>query len=302
MCHLVFWRDLRKHCRGINPDFLLIGENWWTNWPDELMDAAPWVKGDVFDAVMHYHWFKPVRAYFNQGDDKTDLNQLYQSLDSLYNKYRPSTQGAMMNLVSSHDSERALSSFANQNKYKFHSKPAENKSYFTGKPDTVAYQKFLVLLLHQFTFKGAPHIWNGDEMGMWGADDPDNRKPMWWQGMEFENESPLYPEQKKYSDQPQFNEEVFNYYKALCKLRNENKVLAMGNYTFDRSLVDQDLFSYSRTNGDEEILVIINATNQRKTITKNGLSKLNKLFEHRTTIKDEEIQFDAYSGIVLKKS
>ena len=36
------------------------------------------------------------------------------------------------------------------------------------------------VLVQQFTDLGAPHIWNGDEVGMWGADDPDERKPMVW--------------------------------------------------------------------------------------------------------------------------
>ena len=158
--------DMRKYVRSVNESFYLVGENWWTQWPDELMDAEPWVKGDVFDAVMHYQWYKPVRAYLNQGDDKISLEALYDALDSLYNKYRPSTQDAMMNLVSSHDAERALSAMFNTNKYKFHSKPAENPFYKTGRPDDLARAKMRALLFHQFTFKGAPHIWNGDEMGM----------------------------------------------------------------------------------------------------------------------------------------
>ena len=37
-----------------------------------------------------------------------------------------------------------------------------------------------MMLLHQFTFTSAPHIWSGDELGMWGADDPDCRKPLLW--------------------------------------------------------------------------------------------------------------------------
>ena len=65
---LGFWRDFRKHVRSLNPDFYLVGENWWTSWPDTLMDPKPWVKGDVFDAVMHYQWYKPARAYFQLPD------------------------------------------------------------------------------------------------------------------------------------------------------------------------------------------------------------------------------------------
>ena len=45
-----------------------------------------------------------------------------------------------------------------------------------------------LLLIHQFTFIGAPQIWNGEESGMWGADDPDCRKPLVWDDITYEDE------------------------------------------------------------------------------------------------------------------
>jgi hypothetical protein len=46
-----------------------------------------------------------------------------------------------------------------------------------------------MILVQQFPYIGAPHIWNGDEVGMWGADDPDQRKPRVWGDMEYEDET-----------------------------------------------------------------------------------------------------------------
>ena len=48
-CPLGFWRDYRKFVRKINPDALLLGEAWWTKWPDELMDPEAVLQGDIFD-------------------------------------------------------------------------------------------------------------------------------------------------------------------------------------------------------------------------------------------------------------
>ena len=45
-----------------------------------------------------------------------------------------------------------------------------------------------MILVQQFTYVGAPHIWNGDEVGMWGADDPDDRKPLVWSDLTYEVE------------------------------------------------------------------------------------------------------------------
>ena len=38
-----------------------------------LMDTTPWLQGDIFDSVMHYHWFKVVRGYFVQSVDGLSL-------------------------------------------------------------------------------------------------------------------------------------------------------------------------------------------------------------------------------------
>ena len=64
-------------------------------------------------------------------------------------------------------------------------------------------------MAHQYTFVGAPQIWAGDEMGMWGADDPDCRKPLWWQGMTFADESsnPLASKNEKFK--VGFDEELY---------------------------------------------------------------------------------------------
>jgi cyclomaltodextrinase / maltogenic alpha-amylase / neopullulanase len=298
---LGFWRDLRKFVRSVNPDFYLVGENWWTKWPDELMNAEPWLRGDIFDAVMHYHWYKPARAYINQGDDRIDLKDLYDQFESLFSKYRPSTQHALMNLVSSHDSERVLSSLNNSNKYKYQSKPSENRAYDTGRPNQLAYDKFFVLLIHQFTFVGSPHIWNGDEMGMWGADDPDNRKPLIWQDIDFDVEHALYNEQKQYSDKPEFNKTVFNFYAALCKLRTENIVLQSGVCEFDKSLIDQNIFSYKRTLDDESIVVILNAESFNKNIDLSAYKGYHPIYSHKVDIIEQKLAMQGFSGIVLKK-
>ncbi|MBK8700380.1 MAG: glycoside hydrolase family 13 protein [Saprospiraceae bacterium] len=298
---LGFWRDLRQFTRKINPEFYLIGENWWTKWPDELMDPEPWVKGDIFDAVMHYQWYKPVRAYINQGEDRIDLSGLYDALDSIYSKYRPSTRHAMMNLISSHDSERALSGMFNHNKYKYHSKPLEDQYYKTGKPDKLAYQKLEVLLLHQFTFCGAPHIWNGDEMGMWGADDPDNRKPLWWPDIKMDVESPLYAESGAGLDQPQFDQSLFEYFASLCSLRKEQVVLQHGSFAFNRNLIDQGIFSYTRKAGADEILVLINAEAESKSLPAEDYKNFKPIYSRNAGFDKTEVKMAPYSGLVLKK-
>ena len=93
-----------------------------------------------------------------------------------------------MNLGGSHDAPRMLTSLFNKNKYKFHANPFEGNDYKIHKPDAATYQTLKLLLAQQFTYIGSPHIWAGDEMGMWGGDDPNCRKPLIWPDYEFEPE------------------------------------------------------------------------------------------------------------------
>ena len=65
MVPLGFWREYRRFVRSINPEAYLVGEVWWESWPDRIYDPAPWLQGDVFDAVMNYRWFMPTRGFFS---------------------------------------------------------------------------------------------------------------------------------------------------------------------------------------------------------------------------------------------
>ena len=133
----------------------------------------------------------------------------------------------MMNVAASHDAPRLLSDFYNKNRYKFKANPEEDGTYKTGKPDKEAYERLNLYLVHTFTSLGSPHIWNGDEIGMWGADDPNCRKPLMWEEMKFENEyRNNFQAGKKDFDKIKFNKKV----KRLC-------VTLSTQYTFKKNSV-----------------------------------------------------------------
>lgn len=298
-----FWRDFRQFVRSVNPAFYLVGENWWTEWPDKLMDPAPWVKGDIFDAVMHYQWFKVARAYFAEANDSINLTQFKKQIDSVFSKYPAATQQAMMNLASSHDSPRLLSSFFNVNKYKFHCKPQEDPEYRTNKPGQITYRRTKLFLLHQFTFVGAPHIWNGDEMGMYGADDPDNRKPLIWPDIRFDKETQSDFSSYKYEEEVSFDKTIFDYYKSLIVLRKSNPTFIYGDFKMVDIAPDKNILAYYRTLKNESFLVIFNNNNTSTEI------KIPEKIEHCSVVFKYGIEIgpltpsfimQPFSGIVLK--
>ena len=254
---LGFWRDFRKVVRSVQPEAYLVGEIWWEQWPDQLMNPVPYTSGDVFDAVMFYQAYRPARYFFARTNTEINAQQLKDSLLYQWNRLLPDNRYAMMNTSSTHDSPRLLSDFYNTNKYKYHANPNEDNNYRTGKPDAEAYTRLKLYLIHLFTIVGAPQIWNGEEMGMWGADDPNCRKPLMWKEYKFnpETRNNIQPGKKVY-DPVAFNQAQFDLYKKLISIRKNNPVLNTGDFKF--LVTDGKKLSYSRSEGNDEIIVMFN--------------------------------------------
>lgn len=260
-----FWRDYRKFVKNINPEAYLVGEIWWEEFPDDLMNPVPYLSGDVFDAVMFYQAYRPARYFFAQTNYEIDAKQLIDSLQFQWERLQKPYRYAMMNTASTHDTPRLLSSFANKGMYKFNAKPDADTSYFSGKPDEEVYKRLRLYLVHQFTNVGAPHIWNGEEMGMWGADDPDCRKPLWWPDYKFEPEyRNNFQKGIKIYDSIGFNNDQFEFYKKLVTLRKNNPVLSSGDIEF--ILAEGKTLAYKRFDQNDEIIVFINLETEPATL------------------------------------
>jgi cyclomaltodextrinase len=258
-----FWRDYRKFVKSVNPEAYLVGEIWWEKWPDKLMNPIPYESGDVFDAVMFYQAYRPARSFFAKNNYQIDAKQFKDSLEFQWNRLMPEYRYAEMNVNATHDSPRLLSCFENPGKYKYRAKPGDEPKYITGKPRPETYQRVRLYLVHQFTSIGSPNIWNGDEMGMWGSDDPDCRKPLWWKEFKFnpETRNNFQPGPKTY-DKVEFNQQHFDYYKKLIRIRKENPVLSYGKLEFIKA--DDKTLAYKRYDNDHEIIVLFNLESTKK--------------------------------------
>jgi glycosidase len=254
---LGFWRDYRGYVRSIQPNAYLVGEIWWEKWPDQMMDPVPYTRGDMFDAVMFYQAYRPARAFFADTRFPISAEQLKDSLLFQWNRLKTPNRYAMMNVSSSHDAPRLLTCFANPNQYKNHCTPGDDPGYFTGKPDPDTYQRLRLYLAHLFTTIGAPHIWNGEELGMWGADDPDCRKPLWWKDLTFDREyRHNYNQPGAGLDPVGFDAAHFAWYQKLIRIRRENPVLAVGDLRFLTASGKQ--LAYLRSDAADQIVVLFN--------------------------------------------
>lgn len=260
---LGFWREYRNHVKSINPEAYLVGEIWWEMWPDDLIDPSPFLQGDVFDAVMNYRWYRLARRFFGQVGKKIGPEQFVKDLQALEVGFPTDNTMVMMNVSASHDSPRLATSLSNSSNYKYHSHPGDNPDYWIAKPTarTKTIQK--LLLLHQFTYHGAPQIWNGDEVGMWGADDPSCRKPVVWGDLEYEDElAHVLPDKQRPQDKVEVDEDLLGYYQKLTSMRKRLPALRLGETNF---LLADDAgmtLAYQRNLDDQEVIVVFNRSEE----------------------------------------
>ena len=115
-----------------------------------------------------------------------------------------------------------------------------------------------MMLLHQFTYISAPHIWSGDELGMWGADDPDCRKPVIWGDMVHRSQvfDPLGNRHNPIPVTP--DTKLRSYYKVLISLRKKRSELKFGNIEYVLADDQAMTLAYTREDGHHRSLMVFN--------------------------------------------
>lgn len=264
-----FWKDWRKLVKSINPNSYITAEI--IDSPEANLD---YLQGDEFDAVMNYNFLFSTAEYFIDDKSKISASQFIKDLDYLRKLYHEEVSYSMQNLFGSHDTQRVLSHILNRDKYKirnwgetFEKWKGSNPDYNISKPGKYEKDIFKLMLIFQMTYVGAPYIYYGDEVGMWGANDPCCRKPMLWGNMQHLPES-LLPNQSSKSnpDLVEVDLEIFNHYKKLIAIRNKFSVLQTGK--FETLLVDdeKDIIVFRRFDDINEIIVAINRSDKRTTL------------------------------------
>jgi glycosidase len=269
-----FWKDWRQHVRNINPQAYLVAEV-----IDSPENLKPYLEGDEFDAVMNYNFdFICSEFFINKGITPEEFDSL---LAVLRNAFSPEVTLAMQNLLGSHDTDRpssrirnrGMASFLDWEKY-FGTGKARNPDYLTGKPSREEYDMLRLMAAFQMTYPGSPMIYYGDEVGMWGAGDPDCRKPMLWEDIVFENET--FDVRGERYDQPaevKPDPALYAFYRKLIGLRKCHPALATGNY---QSLqipgqAAQHGVAFIRSSEDDLVVAVFNNSSDPQEIVLQGL-------------------------------
>ncbi|HES59841.1 MAG TPA: alpha-amylase [Caldithrix sp.] len=306
MVNIEFWKDFRSWVKTINPDAYITGEVWWEEWPqNKMFNAAPWLQGDVFDAVMNYRFTRALRQFVSNQKDQITAPVFADSINALAKDYRKENLYALMNLMGSHDMERLASQIVNPDHWIDHGgNPAQNPDFKVRKPNELEIAKQKLIAGLQMTLPGAPMIYYGDEAGMWGGDDPDCRKPMIWPELNYEIETTHPFGKKRPRDKVSFNDDLFQWYKKCIAIRHQEEALSLGDLTFIRYENPQVLI-FKRNFNENIIWVAVNNTAQKITINLD-ISKLNgqtiNLITNKKMVENElkALSLDAYEIVILK--
>lgn len=259
-----FWKQWRKHVRSINPEAYMTAEI-----VDSPEKVKPYMQGDEFDGEMNYNFaFASAEFFFNPDSTRIFASEYTSKLKELRELYPEGVAYVSQNLFGSHDSNRIGSHIVNSNRsignfrdwgtYFNASIAANNTNYSTRKPQEkdIALQKLFAIM--QMTYVGAPMIYYGDEIGMWGGNDPDSRKPMIWNDLEYEDEIFNADGTTHNPDKVEVNTALFQHYKKLISIRNKFPELQLG--TFKTLFTDDEkgIVAFERNYENEKIIVVIN--------------------------------------------
>ena len=170
-----FWRYFRSRLKEINPDILIIAEHYG--------DPSEWLGGDQWDGVMNYDAFMEPVTFFLTGMDKhSDYKKedLYLDGDAFLTTLLEKSASfdrcsllVAMNELSNHDHSRFMTR-TNRKVGRVNTAGSGAASHGTDK------DIYKIASVMQYTLPGAPTLYYGDEAGLCGWTDPDDRRAYPW--------------------------------------------------------------------------------------------------------------------------
>ncbi len=183
-----FWRQWRRLVKDINPQAYTTAEI--------VTLASDYLRGDEFDAVMNYEWLYAVLGFFTPHAQALPATFFRRRLERIRRAYPAAVAGVLQNLLDSHDVarvltvlENALPPFERFADYFERTRVKAHPDLITTRPGARARRILCQLAVFQAAYLGAPMIYYGTEVGLWGANDPCDRQPMCWPDLPGEPET-----------------------------------------------------------------------------------------------------------------
>lgn len=229
-----FLDEFRKCIKGIDDDYLIIGEV-WEDATNKFSHGGRrrYLLGDQLDSVMNYPFASAILTFMRYGVAESFM----ESIVSVCENYPKQALNSLMNHIGTHDTARILTSLIYE---AIEHKPRNIQAKC--KLTCEEYNKAKALLktasVLQYTLPGFPSIYYGDEAGMQGGGDPFNRGFFPW-GNE--------------------DTELTEWYEKLGKIRKDCECLKEGDFIPYSAMLS--CVAYMRKSEAETIFVIANRNN-----------------------------------------
>ena len=226
-----FIEDIRKAVKRHGQDKYLLGEVWedaTNKWSYGV--RRTYLLGQGLDAVMNYPFRNAVLNFVKGASGQETAAQIM----SICENYPAPALHTLMNFISTHDTERAITYLAGE------SSEGHDRYWQSGRRLNMQQYEYGIVLLRMayamiFTLPGVPCIYYGDEVAMQGYRDPFNRGYFDWDSKE---------------------ERVRSILRQLAQLRRSSDAFAEGS--LEMLEVQQDFLHYRRTGPTEVADVFIN--------------------------------------------
>jgi len=231
-----FWKDFRRNVKEANPEALILAEHYG--------DPNNWLQGREWDSIMNYDAFMEPISWFLTGMEKhsdskrEDLigntDAFSESMLNAMTKFQFPALLTAMNQLSNHD----------------HSRFMTRTNGMVGRTATAGTESanhnidkcvFKEAVIMQMTWPGAPTLYYGDEAGVCGWTDPDNRRTYPWGNEDME---------------------LIEFYRDAIRIHKRNKALKEGS--FKHLYSEHSVLIYGRFLGDNKLVTIVNNSNQEK--------------------------------------
>ena len=211
---------------------VIIGEV-WENAADKIAydKRRRYFRGGQLDGVMNYPVRRGVISFVRDGN----ATALAAALREIWGSYPTCVSHTLMNLLSTHDTERILTVLGGEIDDGSRSNAELRELRMTPAQRKLAITRLKMAAALQFTVFGVPSIFYGDEAGLEGYHDPFCRRPYPW-GRE--------------------NKELLAFYRKLGRIRRENPVLAQGDFAIIKEA--ESAIAYERKGETGHLIVAAN--------------------------------------------
>ena len=197
-----FWKKFRKAVKEANEDAVILAEHYG--------NPSAWLKGQEWDSIMNYDAFMEPVSWFLTGMEKHsdraepekfgDGELFFNTMRYNMAKLPENALDAAMNQLSNHDHSRFLT--------RTNRRAGRMKDGFDDAGIGIDFGLFRLASMLLFTWPGAPTLFYGDEVGVYGWTEPDCRRTYPWGKEDLE---------------------LLEYHRYLISNRKNSKALREGN-------------------------------------------------------------------------